>query len=68
MAGSDGWVALCERMPTEQDADSQKCVLVWHELSGAMIYHISRLHANSYVTHWMRLPGRPQGAKEPTVE
>ena len=53
------WVSLSERAPTEKDGDAQKCVLVWHELSGCMIYQVTNIEHNSFLTHWMRLPGRP---------
>lgn len=68
MAMEDEWVALCERPPTKADADAQGCVLVWHELSGALICHISRIHANSFVTHWMRLPRAPRGMRALTED
>ena len=55
----DNWVALSERPPTEADGDAQKCVLVWHELSGCMIYQVTNIEHNSFLTHWMPLPGRP---------
>ena len=56
------WVPLSERLPTVVDADPQQCVLVWHELSGCLIYHIERVQQNQFITHWMRLPGRPVSA------
>lgn len=58
-----GWVSIDERPPTEKDADAQKCVMVWHELSGCLIYHIERVQKNQFITHWMRLPGKPGGAR-----
>ena len=53
------WVSLGERAPTEADGDAQKCVLVWHELSGCLIYNVTNIEHNSFLTHWMPLPGRP---------
>ncbi|MBR3239519.1 MAG: hypothetical protein IKF99_13885, partial [Oscillospiraceae bacterium] len=53
------WVSLSERLPTEADGDAQKCVLVWHELSGCLIYNVTNIAHNSYLTHWMRLPEGP---------
>ena len=53
------WVALSERPPTEADGDAQKCVLVWHELSGCLIYNVTNIAHNSLLTHWMRLPEGP---------
>lgn len=55
----DNWVALSERPPTEADGDAQKCVLVWHELSGCLIYNVTNIAHNGFLTHWMPLPGRP---------
>ena len=56
------WVSLDVRAPGIADADAQGCVLVWHEYSGAMVYHIENIHRNCYITHWMRLPSGPKGA------
>lgn len=60
----DGWTELGARKPTEADADAQKCVLVWHALSGAMIYNIYSLGHNCFLTHWMSLPGAPEGTRD----
>ena len=54
------WVSLSERAPTEKDGDAQKCVLVWHELSGCLIYNVTNIAHNSFLTHWMRLPEGPE--------
>lgn len=59
------WVPLSERWPNEEDGDAQGCVLVWHELCGAMVYGITNIRSNSFITHWMPLPQRPQAAKGP---
>lgn len=60
------WVPLAERWPTEQDGDAQGCVLVWHELCGAMVYAITNIRSNSFITHWMKLPKKPQAEKAPS--
>ena len=64
----DNWVALSERPPTEADGDAQKCVLVWHELSGCMIYQVTNIEHNSFLTHWMRLPEGPEGTQRVRAE
>lgn len=60
------WVPLSERWPNETDGDAQGCVLVWHELCGAMVYAITNIHSNSFITHWMKLPKKPQAEKAPS--
>lgn len=54
------WVSLKERVPGEADGDPQKCVLVWHELSGCLIWRIENIPFCGFLTHWMRLPDRPE--------
>lgn len=57
--GQDGWIPLSERRPTAEDGDAQKCVLVWHELSGCLLTGFHNIRDNEFITHWMPLPKRP---------
>ncbi len=45
--------------PRKEDEDAQGCVLVWHRLSGAMVYRADIAMQNDFITHWMKLPERP---------
>ena len=58
----DGWIPLSERRPTAEDGDAQKCVLVWHELSGCLLTGYHNIRNNEFITHWMPLPKRPETA------
>ena len=54
-----GWISKAERMPGPADADLQQCVVVWHELNGAMITGWHQLEENRFMTHWMPCPPAP---------
>lgn len=63
-----GWIDASERPPTERDADEQNCVLAWHALNGAMITGWHQLGRNRYLTHWQKLPGKPEGRSAAKTE
>lgn len=60
------WIDKTERMPEAEDADAQGCVLVWDKNNGAMVagYRNPLGLGRSSVTHWARLPERPEVGDE----
>ena len=54
------WVPVTERMPTEKDADPQRCVLVWHAYQGVMVTGWHQINGNQFITHWAT-PRGPEG-------
>lgn len=53
------WIPREERLPTEQDADLQGCVIVWHAFNGAMITGWHRMADNRFMSHWTHTPPEP---------
>lgn len=45
------WISVESRLPTQEDADEQNCVLVYHLLQGVMVMGWHRVSENSYCTH-----------------
>ena len=56
------WVPVTERMPTEKDADPQRCVLAWHVYQGVMVTGWHQIDGNQFITHW----ATPRGPEEGT--
>ena len=56
------WIDKTERLPERgvDGADHQGCVLAWHIYQGCCVVIADRVCDNSYFSHWMRLPDRPQ--------
>ena len=61
---ADGWISKAERLPGPADADNQQCVVVWHELNGAMIIGWRQVEDNRFMSHWMPCPPAPQDYPE----
>lgn len=52
-----------ERMPTEEDADRNRCILAWHVLNGWIpTTPAAFAQYGTYLTHWARMPEPPEGA------
>lgn len=62
MTGMD-WISKAARLPGPADSDAQQCVVVWHDLNGAMITGWHQVEANQYMTHWMPCPPPPEGTR-----
>ena len=54
------WIWSKDRMPTQEDADAQNCVLVWHELSGVMVTGWHRVKDNRFMVAWAKTPEGPE--------
>lgn len=55
----DDWIDRDERLPTEQDADVFRCVMVWHVYNGLMVTGWFNVAGNRFISHWMRTVPRP---------
>lgn len=55
------WVPVTERMPTEKDADPQRCVLAWHVYQGMMVTGWHQINGNQFITHWATPRGPEEG-------
>lgn len=62
------WISVESRLPTQEDADEQNCVLVYHLLQGVMVMGWHRVSENSYCTHWMCPPMPPKEAARMLAE
>lgn len=58
------WILMSDRKPTSDDADEYGCVMVWHLFQGVMVTGWSIAGNGIYITHWMRTPDAPIGAKD----
>ena len=54
------WVPVEERLPTAQDADAARCVMVWHVYQGAMLMGWHLVKDNRFVSHWTTTPPAPE--------
>lgn len=54
-----GWIKTSDRMPTEEDADREECVLARHELDGIQMAVWHRFANERRLTHWMPTPPPP---------
>ena len=59
------WIDVTVRAPMKVDADKEGCVLVWHSLSGCMVYRVSAARENRFITHWMPCPPKPEEKEKP---
>ena len=58
---NDTWIDKNERLPTEQDADGDGLVLVWHRYQGTMITGWFQIKESTMFTHWQKAPDPPPG-------
>lgn len=54
------WIDRDERLPTEEDADVQGCVIVWHVYNGIMVMGWFNVPHNRFVSHWLPAIPRPE--------
>ena len=52
---TEGWICKRERAPTEEDADENGMILVWHRYQCGMLYAWDDVCRNRFITHWMPL-------------
>lgn len=56
------WIPVTERLPREEDADADRCVLAIHKVAKKQYYHWRTVVDNPFdFTHWKRLPEPPKG-------
>lgn len=58
------WIEVQDQPPTQQDADVQGCVIVWHIYNGVMVMKWHLVAKHSTVTHWRHMPDPPQGCRQ----
>lgn len=52
-----------DRMPTDEDADKNRCILAWHVLNGWIpTTPAAFAQYGTYLTHWALMPDPPEGA------
>ena len=59
--GNWEWIDVRDRMPTADDADASRCVMVWHTLNGVMMTGWHHVRENRFITHWQKAPECPEG-------
>lgn len=68
MPVSDGapgqWIAVDERLPTEEDADAQNCVLSMDTHGDIRTTEFRQFGRNADLLRWQRLPAPPDGIRK----
>ena len=63
------WVKSSERDPKLTDLDQMGRVLVWNEFSQmAHLLHVDHLYAETFYTHWQKLPESPNACLDKVKE
>ena len=56
------WIPVTERLPSEEDADDDACVMAIHKASKRRCFHWRSVADNPFdFTHWMPMPEPPKG-------
>lgn len=55
----NGWIRRSDRLPAQEDGDSQGRVFVWHVYQGVMLAPWNEFLNNSFHAYWMPLADDP---------
>lgn len=63
-ATENGWIDVADRIPTAEDADELRCVLVYHRYDGNKITGWHQVEADRQIDRWLPLPRPPDNYRE----